>query len=461
MDNSAATSNKDAASSNNPGSRNICAMLDARKLPRMPPSVPPKPIKDRRWSRILLMLTRKEARVVGEFFHNAAQDFLVRVALTQRQLAEAFSHGHGTFSDVLSFFLSCHVGQSLGRLMVLDRLGLKGIIHFVGPKRDDGAAQSGGRSYEIATGLGNDADSGVYGEDFVNHGSLLAGDESEEEPKDFYAWYRDYRAQEFSRLYKDNVERVPPIRALVQEFVPPAWVEDILKRIGAAETHPTNASEICREFLGPPNNANTRVIAVVALEKLVSCLERSFRFAPKDDEERVLDQQDTEAILRTMTHHAQFKTIQSLGCKLLSRFCHRQTVESQEGAQVMMDIVSNFPEDEQLQQVVWKDLIDRSYRLFDPNPHPFAFVQKIAERNAFPLGCAVLDRFTQNWQICLAVLRAMRNIHWWNRDTFFALAREQPNLNVLLQRVQETPYDAIVRETVHDMALTLATMEQP
>jgi len=144
----------------------------------------------------------------------------------------------------------------------------------------------------------------------------LAADESEEEPKDFYAWYRDYRAREFSRLYNQHVERVPPIQALVQEFVPPAWVEDVLQRIGAAAAaaNPANASQFCRDFLGPANYRGTRVIAVVAMEKLVSCFERSFVFRlnfDKGDEERVLGAQATEVILQTMTHHAQFKTVQA------------------------------------------------------------------------------------------------------------------------------------------------------
>lgn len=123
-----------------------------------------------------------------------------------------------------------------------------------------------------------------------------------------------------------------------------------------------------------------------------------------------LNQEETELVLEIMTHHGQSRSVQLLGCALLRSFCHLATVDSSQGAQVMMNAASHFPQDEEVQEVFWYDLIlrveERHLAVLTPlqmeeiSRQNLAFVSHLTAHNALPLGYAAMDHHTQNYKIC-------------------------------------------------------------
>lgn len=177
----------------------------------------------------------------------------------------------------------------------------------------------------------------------------------------------------------------------------------------------------------------------------------------EDESERIaLNQEETELVFETMSHHGQSKSVQVLGCQLMSVFCHRATVASSQGAQVMMNAVSNFPQDEQFQETIWRDLVGQVFSWHREDVNRFedrrrrertqrdlylAFLAHLASHNAVPLGYAAMDSFTQNFKICYGVLDVMVrmvSLGRTEREWVLSFVRENPNIHALFQRVDVT-----------------------
>ena len=260
-------------------------------------------------------------------------------------------------------------------------------------------------------------------------------------------------------LYAKYVKGLPELHAKVESFVLHFKIADVVQRIQVA----TDPSLLCREFLR--TYSDSEIICAAALKRWDACLTEQnnnktrARARDNDDESvedeelasdederehitNALTQEETELVLETMIHHGQSKSVQLLGCALLSKFCHRPTVDSSQGAQVMMNAVSQFPEDEQVQETIWFDFTSNWHEDYSAT-RSSAFFNFLAAHNALPLGYAAMDRYTQNFRICSGVLVVMLTLISHGRGEHFerliaAFAREHPNLDALCDRARET-----------------------